>query len=103
MKWQAWIICALMCATAVGQNKSKDKLGPDLSGSWPTTMARGVLEDVGLFKHEDVDETATRTRRLASERMSKYMWNQLYFVTFKLRSGNTVRPSRKSATRQSRT
>jgi hypothetical protein len=53
-------------------------------------MTRGVLEDAGLFKHEDVDETATRTQRIASERGSKYMWNQLYFVTFKLRSGNTV-------------
>jgi len=90
MKRTAWIVCFLLCATGLGRCKSKDKLGPDLSGSWPTTKTMGVLEDAGLLKHEDVDETATRTRRLASERLSKYMWHQLYFVTFKLRSGDTV-------------
>lgn len=50
----------------------------------------GVLEDAGLFQRNAVDETATQTRRLASERLSKYMWHQLYLVTIKLRNGDSV-------------
>jgi hypothetical protein len=90
MKRRVWIAWVLLCATGVGQCKSKDKLGPDLSGSWPTSTTMGVLEDAGFFQHKEVDETATQTRRLASERLSKYMCHQLYFVTFRLKNGITV-------------
>ncbi len=90
MKRTVWIACVLLFATAEGQCKSKDKLGPDLSGSWPTTMTMMALEDAGVLQHTEVDVTATRTRRLASERLSKYMWHQLYFVTFRLNNGDTV-------------
>lgn len=90
MKSLVCIVCIVLCATGLGQSRSKDKLGPDLSGSWPTTMTMRVLAGEGLFNQNDVDQTATRTRRLASERLSKYMWHQLYFVTFKLRSGEEI-------------
>jgi hypothetical protein len=94
MKRHAWIACVLLCAVGFRQNKSKGKLGPDLSGSWPTTMTRTVLEDAGLFHHDDVVESGTRTSRLGSEpeRLSNHMlvWHQLYAVTFELRTGLTV-------------
>jgi hypothetical protein len=53
-------------------------------------MTQRVLEDAGFFRHNDVIERATWTRRLGSERISRFMWHQLYAVTFKLRTGLTV-------------
>ena len=82
------LACALLCATEVVH--AKDKLGPDLSGSWPTTMTMAVLANAGFFQQKEVDETATQTRRLASEHLSKYLWHQLYFVSFRLKNGDTV-------------
>jgi hypothetical protein len=53
-------------------------------------MTMEVLEDAGFFQLKEIDETATQTQRLASEHLSRYMWHQLYFVTFRLRNGGTV-------------
>jgi len=53
-------------------------------------MTKTVLENEGVLHDADVDETGTWTRRLGSEQLSKYLWHQAYFVTFKLKSGNSV-------------
>jgi unsaturated rhamnogalacturonyl hydrolase len=65
--------------------------GPDLSGSWPTAMTLGVLQDDGLIPKGEIDPASVWTTRLASEPVGKDMWSQDYFVQVKLRSGDTVR------------
>jgi hypothetical protein len=43
-----------------------------------------------LIHEGEVDSAATRTTRFASERVSKYLWHQVYMVRFELRSGEVV-------------
>ena len=84
------IVFVIICASAVGQAKADKSKGPDLSGGWPTTTTLDVLKEAGLIHEGDVDTSATKTTRFTSERLSKYLWHQLYFVRLKLRSGDTV-------------
>jgi hypothetical protein len=83
-------IAFVACAFAAAQPKVGSRTGPDLSGSWPTTMALGVLQDNGLIPKGQINVAATWTHRLASERLSKNMWHQLYLVRYKLPSGEEV-------------
>ena len=53
-------------------------------------MTLHVLQDGGLVDAGQIDESGTQTERLASEKVGKYLWNQIYFVRFKLRTGKTV-------------
>ena len=64
--------------------------GPDLSGSWPTTSTLAVLQDEGLVPKGEIAPASISTTRLASERVGKFMWNQVYMVQIKLRSGESV-------------
>jgi hypothetical protein len=83
-------ILLMLCAPIATQSNSGDGRGPDLSGNWPTTMTLGVLKDAGLVDVGQVDSSGTQTVRLASEKVGKNLWNQFYFVKFKLRTGGTV-------------
>lgn len=64
--------------------------GPDCSGGWPTSMTQALLKNDGLLKNEDVDFSKTTTTRLASERLGKDLWHQVYLVTFFKRSGGSI-------------
>ncbi|MGC2832283.1 MAG: hypothetical protein WB627_02670 [Candidatus Acidiferrum sp.] len=81
------ISLALVLAVATKSN-SRDDRGPDLSGKWPTTMTAKVLQNESLLDPRQI--VSTWTRRLASERTAKDVWTQVYFVQFKLHTGNTV-------------
>ena len=80
-------IVLMLCAPAATQSNSDDR-GPDLSGSWPTTMTLEVLKEAGLVDAGQID--STWTDRLASERSHKHVWHQLYLVQFKMHTGSTV-------------
>jgi len=64
--------------------------GPDCSGGWPTNMTQGLLKNDGQLKNEDFDLSKTTTIRLASERLNKDLWRQVYLVTFFKRSGESI-------------
>jgi hypothetical protein len=83
-------ISLMLCVPAATQSNSGDSKGPDLRGSWPTNMTLHVLQDAGLVDATQIDPAATYSRRLASETLNKHFWNQVYFVQFKLRTGETV-------------
>lgn len=80
----------VLCTFAAAQPKPDSRKGPDLSGSWPTTMTLGVLQDAGLIDEGQIDRASTSTTRISSERVGKDLWHQAYFVRYKLKSGHTI-------------
>jgi hypothetical protein len=64
--------------------------GPDCSGGWPTDMTQAQLKNAGLLKNEEIDSAKTKTSRLASEKVGRDLWHQVYLVTFVKRSGETI-------------
>jgi hypothetical protein len=63
---------------------------PDCSGSWPTTMTFVNLKNVGITDDQKIDFSKTKTVRLASERIGKDLYHQVYYVTFTEWSGKTI-------------
>ncbi|WP_216850244.1 hypothetical protein [Granulicella sp. L46] len=50
-------------------------------------MAQSVLKNAGLLTNEEMDFEKTKTVRLASERVGKDLWHQVYLVKFFKKSG----------------
>jgi len=53
-------------------------------------MAQTLLRNDGLLENADVDFSKTKTVRLASERLGKDLWHQVYLVTFFKHSGGSI-------------
>ena len=70
--------------TAVALAKSPD------CASWPTNMALVHLKNAGLIDIPSVLEAQTRAVRLASEKIGKDLYQQVYDITFHTRDGKTV-------------
>lgn len=64
--------------------------GPDCSGGWPTSMAFVLLKNAGMTDNGEVDFSKTKTVRIASERIGKDLWRQVYDVTFTEHSGRKI-------------
>ena len=84
------LVSLMLCISSATKSNPGDDRGPDLSGNWPTTMTLAVLQHAGLADERLIDSSGTRTVRLASEKVGKNLWHQVYFVRFKLRTGGTV-------------
>jgi hypothetical protein len=81
----------LLLVTVHTPARASQMQGPDCSGGWPTNMAQVSLKNAGLLNNTEIDFTKTKTIRLASEKVGKDLWHQVYFVTFFKRSGDTIR------------
>jgi hypothetical protein len=64
--------------------------GPDCSGGWPTNMAFVLMKNAGITDNNEIDFSKTKTVRIASERVDKDLWRQVYDVTFTERSGGKI-------------
>ena len=64
--------------------------GPDCGGSWPTNMAFVLLKNAGITDNSKIDFSKTKTVRLASERIGKGLYHQIYDVVFTEHSGRTI-------------
>ena len=53
-------------------------------------MARTSLTNAGLLDKSEIDFAKTKTIQLASEKVGKDLWHQVYFVTFFKRSGDKI-------------
>jgi hypothetical protein len=53
-------------------------------------MAFVQLKNAGLADNKSIDFSKTRTVRLASERLGKDLWRQVYLVTFTKNSGEEI-------------
>ncbi|WP_369726789.1 hypothetical protein AB8Z38_09105 [Bradyrhizobium sp. LLZ17] len=62
---------------------------PDCA-SWPTNMALVHLKNAGLIDIPSVLEAQTKAVRLASERIGKDLYQQVYDITFHTKDGKTI-------------
>jgi hypothetical protein len=53
-------------------------------------MAFVHLKNAGLIDNKSVDSSKTKTLRIASERIGKGLWRQVYDVTFTKITGDTI-------------
>ena len=64
--------------------------GPDCSGEWPTLMVLSLLKNAGITNNDKIDAFKTKTVRIASEKIGKDLWRQVYDVTFTEHSGRKI-------------
>ncbi len=64
--------------------------GPDCSGGWPTNMSFVHMKNAGLVNNEDIDFSRTKTVRIASQKIGKDLWHQVYLVTFTKKPGGAI-------------
>lgn len=64
--------------------------GPDCSGGWPMNMAFALLKNAGITNNDKIDFSKTKTVRIASEKIGKDLWRQVYDVTFIEYSGRKI-------------
>jgi hypothetical protein len=87
------VLALVACNFSVAQRPPEKTHGPDCSGGWPTNIAFVNLKNAGLLDNGDIDwstKTNIRTVRIASEKIGKDLWHQVYDVTFKKTSGETL-------------
>jgi hypothetical protein len=86
----ALLIVLAICVPAIAQSKAANSSGPDCSGGWPTKMTFVDLKNAALVDNASVDFSRTKTVRLASEKIGKDLWHQIYHVTFTKTSGELI-------------
>jgi hypothetical protein len=84
----ALVVFMTVAATAHPQLRAIN--GPDCSGGWPTDMTFVHLKNAGLVDNNSIDFSKTKTSRLASEKVGKGLWRQVYDVTFTKKSGDRI-------------
>jgi hypothetical protein len=80
----------LISISAIAQSQAEQARGPDCSGGWPTNMALVQLKNAGVADNDSVDFSKTKTVRIASEKVGKDLWHQVYHVTFTKKSGDAI-------------
>ena len=86
----ALLMAFAVCAPTFVQSKAAKTGGPDCSGGWPTNMTFTHLQNAGLVDNSSVDFSRTKTVRLASEKIGKNLWHQVYDVTFMKTTGEVI-------------
>lgn len=75
---------------ATSQTKAEKVSGPDCGGGWPTAMTFVHLKNAGLADNSTIDFSKTKTVRMASEKIGKDLWHQVYNVRFTKTSGDVI-------------
>jgi hypothetical protein len=81
-KVSALLIVLAVCVPVIAQSKAAKSSGPDCSDGWPMKMTFVQLKNAGLVDNNSIDSSKTKTVRLASEKIGKDLWHQVYRVTF---------------------
>ncbi len=90
MKSVLLFIAVATCVIALAQSAPEKVTGPDCSGGWPTNMAFVHMKNAGLVNNASVDLSKTKTVRVASQKVGKDLWRQVYHVIFTKTSGGTA-------------
>src|SRR4029077_11708871 len=86
----ALLMAFAVCAPIFVQSKAAKTGGPDCSGGWPTNMTFTHLKNAGLVDNSAVDFSKTNTVRLASEKIGKNSWHEVYHVAFTKTTGEVI-------------
>jgi len=68
---------------------SPHHVGPECS-HWPINIAPGILKSAGMLDPTQLDWTKTRAKLIASEKVGKDLYHQLYDITFHEKSGREI-------------
>jgi hypothetical protein len=90
MRMLLLVVALAVSVPAIAQSKNERIHGPDCSEAWPTTMTLVHLKNGGLIDAKRIDSAKTKTVRLASEKIGKDLWHQVYHVTFVMKSGDAI-------------
>jgi hypothetical protein len=90
MKTMLLFVMLVISVSGIAQSQAEKTHGPDCSGGWPTNIAFVHLKNAGLADNYSVDFSKTKTVRLASEKVGKDLWHQVYHITFTKKSGDTI-------------
>ena len=58
--------------------------------SWPKNMAEVKLKNAGITDPTKLDESKTRAVRIASQKVGKDLYRDVYDITFYEKSGRTI-------------
>lgn len=90
MKSALLAIILAICVSSNAQSSGEKISGPDCSGGWPTDMTFVHMKNAGLVDNSSIDFSKTKAVRLASQRIGKDLWRQVYDVTYTKKSGDTI-------------
>jgi len=89
MKTLLSLLAFSCCVFAFGQSKD---LGPNCGGPdhWTALATFTRMKNEGLVDNQNFDLSKTTTVRLASQKIGRDLWHQVYQVTFTRKSGEIV-------------
>ena len=81
----AGLCIALLSASPVLADPKCD--GPE---SWPAGMTHAQLKNDGILVNDEVDFSRTAVQQIASQRIGKDLYRQVFKIVFHLRNGRLV-------------
>ncbi|ASW00487.1 hypothetical protein CJU94_17315 [Paraburkholderia aromaticivorans] len=63
---------------------------PPQCASWPKHITPLILKNVGITDPVKIDDAKTRAVRIASEKIGKDLWRDVYDITFHERTGRAI-------------
>ena len=86
-----FLMLALSVST-VAQSVPDKHHGPDCSGAgdWAAGTTLAAMKNADLINPGKIDPPKTKIVRLASERIGKDLWHQVYLVSFTMKSGEII-------------
>jgi hypothetical protein len=90
MKTMLLFVMLVIGVSAIAHSQAEETHGPDCAGGWPTNMAFVHLKNAGLADNYSVDFSKTKSVRIASEKVGKDLWRQVYHITFTKKSGDAI-------------
>ena len=77
---------AMLCASSARADPRC--AGPD---NWPASMTFAQLKNAGVLSNDKVDFSLTSVRQIASEKIGRDLYRQVFEVAFHLKDGKLVR------------
>lgn len=84
------ILLIFMINMPIRSSNNLKLYGPDCSGKWPTNMTFALMKNAGLINNNNIIFSKTKTVRLASQKIGRDLWHQVYLITFIMKTGKII-------------
>ena len=64
--------------------------GPQCSESWADPMTFATMKNAKLVTNDEINFEKTKSDRIASQKIGKGLWHQVYHITYTKKSGETI-------------